>query len=530
MTLDARNVPQDSVLDCDICIVGGGAAGISLAREFIGKPYQVFLLESGGLDKADAKTESLREGDNIGLPYFATKDLTRRGLGGNTSRWSNWVAPFDDIDFEKRDWVPYSGWPFGKEALMPYYGRANQICGIKDFNYNPQSLAQKIGDPDFQTISFPDQRMETKIWRYHLPPLDWKDAYFKELEKSNNIKTYLWANVVEIEANEAAKQVKRIKIACVNDNQFWIAARVFVLAMGGIEIPRILLASNQVQKTGLGNQNDLVGRFFMEHPHYLGAAALMIINPEDYPAFYAWESMTQNKVMAGFAPTPAFQKKARILNCAAPTLNATDPWASAELADGFLEHVSAVLTDLGTFTDRSWRNKWFRKWFGLRTYRRLLLDVRSQFEQAPNPDSRVLLSSEKDRLGLNRIQLDWQLTPLDRYSLHQFNQLLAEEMGRINLGRVKILYSSNDTPWPPQWKNPEGTTIFGAWHFMGTTRMHVDPKQGVVDENCKVHGLSNLFIASSSVFPTVSFANPTLTIIALTLRLAEHINTEFSSI
>ncbi len=524
MASDARNVPKDTTINCDICIVGGGAAGITLAKALIGKSYQVVLLESGGIQAADELTNSLRDGENIGLPYFPIKDLTNRALGGNTSRWANFIVPFDDIDFEKRDWVPYSGWPFTRETLMPYYEPANKLCGIEDFNYDPHELAARIGDPIFRPLPLDPQRIETKMWRFYLPPLNFKTAYFAEIEQAPNIETYLYANVVDIQVNDAVKQVERIKVAAINDNQFWVSSRVFILAMGGIEIPRLLLASNQVQSSGLGNQYDLVGRFYQEHPHFYRSAIVLIPEPDQYPALYTWEAMTFHQVLAGLTPAPALQAKEQILNGSVELANAVNPWGSSLFADGFLNHVQSVLSDLRSLSARGLRNARFRDWFNLRTYRRPVLEFHPRMEQAPNPDSRITLSSEKDMLGLPRIRLDWRLNDLDRRSLHRFNEVIAEEIGKAGIGRVRIEYTETDTPWPPPWQEPDGPSSMGGWHYMGATRMHDDPKQGVVDADCRVHGLSNLYISSSSVFPTGSFANPTLTIVALALRMVEHLD------
>jgi len=524
LTIDSRNIPQDTIVNCDICIVGGGAAGITLAKELIGKSYQVILLESGGLQAPDELTNSLRDGENIGLPYFPIKDLTNRALGGNTSRWANFVVPFEEIDFEKRDWVPYSGWPFTRQTLMPYYERANKICGIEDFNYDPNELAARIGDPIFRPMQLDSQRITTKMWRFYLPPLNFKTAYFAEIQQAPNIETYLYANVVEITVNDAVKRVDRIRVATVNDTQFWVSSRAFILAMGGVEIPRVMLASNQVQKQGVGNQNDLVGRFYQEHPHFYRSAIVLIPESDNYPALYTWEAMTYHQVLAGLGPTRALQEQEQILNGTVEFANYSIPWASGLMANGFLNHVQAVLSDLGSLADRSLRNARFRQWFGFRPYRRPVLYFKPRLEQAPNPDSRITLSTEKDRLGLPRIRMNWQLTDLDRRTLHRINHAIAEEVGRAGLGRVRILYSETDTPWPPEWQNPDGPAFQGGWHYMGATRMHDDPKQGVVDADCRVHGLSNLYISSSSVFPTGSFANPTLTIVALALRLVEHLD------
>ena len=141
-------------------------------------------------------------------------------------------------------------------------------------------------------------------------------------------------------------------------------------------------------------------------------------------------------------------------------------------------------------------------------------------EQAPNPLSRVTLSPERDALGMPRARLDWRLTELDRRSFRAFYEVLGREMGRAGIGRVQMrdwVLAAADSPWP--------SSLGGGWHHMGTTRMHPDPKQGVVDADCRVHGIANLWVAGAAVYPTAGCVNPTLTLVALTLRLSDHLKT-----
>ena len=139
----------------------------------------------------------------------------------------------------------------------------------------------------------------------------------------------------------------------------------------------------------------------------------------------------------------------------------------------------------------------------------------NELEQAPNPASRVRLIEQRDALGMPRVQLEWRLSGLDKRSIRRAHELLARELGRAGLGRLQLMLSEDEHRWPPE--------LGGGRHHMGTTRMHRDPARGVVDPDCRVHGVGNLYVAGSSVFPTVGAANPTLTIVALALRLADHL-------
>ena len=145
----------------------------------------------------------------------------------------------------------------------------------------------------------------------------------------------------------------------------------------------------------------------------------------------------------------------------------------------------------------------------------------TRLEQCPNPDSRVKLIGEQDALGLNRIALDWQLTDLDKRSLRRSQELIGAEFGRLGVGRFKLddWLLADDNSWPED--------LHGGHHHMGTCRMSDDPKRGVVDRDCRVHGFDNLYVAGSAVYPTTGYVNPTLTVVALALRLADHLKTKF---
>jgi choline dehydrogenase-like flavoprotein len=145
--------------------------------------------------------------------------------------------------------------------------------------------------------------------------------------------------------------------------------------------------------------------------------------------------------------------------------------------------------------------------------------VKNVAEQAPNPDSRVVLSRERDALDCPRVALCWRTSPLDKRTAHRAREIFGEELWRAGAGRLQSSLEGEGKPWPARLR--------GARHHMGTTRMHSDPRRGVVDANCRVHGIANLYVAGSSVFPTSGAANPTLTIVALALRLAGHVNQVF---
>lgn len=520
MQIDARSLPDGQVIETDVCIVGAGAAGITLAREFAAQGFRVSVLESGGFE-FDEGTQSLNEGENVGLSYFPLEMTRSRQFGGTTTIWSGVCRPLDTIDFEKRDWIPYSGWPFDKSHLDPYYERAQVICQLGPYRYDPVFWSDSRTPP----LSFADGRVTTSIFQFS-PPTRFGRVYRDEITGANNIRLYLFANAVEIETGESGLEVKRLHVATLSGNRFTLTARIFLLALGGLETPRLLLASNKTRTTGVGNQHDLVGRFFMEHPH-LESGLLLPSNPDLTVDLYRRHSVRDIEIFGAIGLSEDIRREERLLNFSA-TLSFTkgdrheDALRSegvnslrylyrtirrGELPDDLMHHIGKMIRDIDdvavTISGELFSSD-------LPIYR-----LFNRTEQAPNPESRVTLSRERDRLGMHRVRLNWRLSDIDRRSMRRAHEIIGEELGRAGLGRLRVELDRDDPGWPPE--------LMGGCHLMGTTRMHLDPRQGVTDENCRVHGISNLFIAGPSLFPTCGCANPMLTIVALSVRLADHV-------
>jgi choline dehydrogenase-like flavoprotein len=498
MLIDARTIPQGRTIETDVCIIGAGAAGITLAREFRGQPFQVCVLESGGLER-DEETQSLYRGEIVGLPYPPLTAARLRFFGGTTNHWGGWCQPLDEIDFESRDWIPHSGWPFRKSHLVPFYERAQCIVQLGPFAYGAEAWETE-GAPQ---LPFKGGRVMTKMVQFSAPTR-FGQVYRDEIAHAQNIRTYLNANLVEIETSKEARTVTRLRVACLQGSKFWVSAKLFILATGGIENARLLLLSNRVQRSGLGNQNDLVGRFFMDHAG-LNAGTVLLSDPNISPALYVHRVRGLHRssnppggqsVMGELMLSPEVMRAEKVANFSA-VLESTSRLEAAK-GDGFLSSLYNVIKNVNRRVFKS------------------PLRLRNIIEPIPNPDSRVSLTAERDRFGQNRVQLDWRLSPSDKRTIRRSQEIIGMELGRAGLGRLMVGLDSGDTSWLSSLEQ-------GLGHHMGTTRMHVDPKKGVVDQNCQVHEISNLFIAGSSVFPTYGYAPPTLTIVALALRLADHV-------
>lgn len=503
MHIDARTLANGSLLEGDLCIVGAGAAGITIAREWIGSHRKVLLLEGGGLQYEPAM-QDLYRGEIVGLPYFPLEAARLHFFGGTTGHWAGWCATFDAIDFEKRDWVPHSGWPIRREHLDPFYVRAQPLLQLGPYEYTAAPWQRR--DPALVPLALDPRVVWTKMWQFS-PPTRFGTTYRDAIFGARNIELYTHANVCEIEPNDAVTAVQGLRVRCLDGKELQVRARHYVLACCSIQNARLLLAS------GLGNAHDLVGRFFMEHIEMPGGHLVLAASPTAGMKMYEW-TYGVTKARGELALEAAVQRERRMLNgtvslapgdpdeVAKSTFQAMPPDVVATMRESDERARPDSPAAAAVATPPVGRGERF-------------FHVITRQEQSPNPRSRVSLSAERDALGMPRVKLDWRLTDLEKHTFRAFYEVLGREFGRSGLGRVQVLdwITSADPGWP--------STLSGGWHHMGTTRMHESPRWGVVDPNCQVHGLANLSIAGASVFPTGGGVNPTLTLVALSLRLSD---------
>lgn len=506
MHIDARSLPNGSLLEGDLCIVGAGAAGIAMALEWIGSKHTVLLLEGGGLDYEPAM-QDLYRGKIVGLPYFPLEAARLHQFGGTTGHWAGFCSTFDAIDFEQRDWVPYSGWPLRREDLDPFYARAQPLLQLGPYDYAAARWQRR--DPGLVPLPLDPTVVWTKMWQFS-PPTRFGVVYRDAIFGAPNVQLYTHANVCEIVANEALTAVDGLRVRGHDGKEHRVRARQYVLACCSIQNARLLLASNRRATAGLGNAHDLVGRFFMEHLEipsgHLGLETSRVPGMKMY-AF----TLGVTKARGELALHAGVQRARRILNgtvslepgtadeVAKSTFQSLNPQVLAAMRDSTEQGAPPPSADSTVVPPAPFYHLMTRQ------------------EQAPNPLSRVSLTTERDALGMPRAQLDWRLTDLDKRSFREFYGVLGREFGRSGLGRVQMLdwVTHTEPAWP--------STLSGGWHHMGTTRMHDDPKRGVVNASCQLHGVANLSITGASVFPTAGAVNPTLTLVALTLRLSDHL-------
>ena len=529
---DARKLDAKT-LEVDVCIVGAGAAGITLARELAGHACRVALIESGDFE-FHHRPQWLYLGANTGLPSYSIARSRLRRFGGSTTRWGGQCRPLDPLDFDRRNGIDHSGWPFGREELEPAYRRAQNICNLGPYDYSAASWRAAGGD----ALPIETGALETRVYQFSFPS-DFGQIYRAQLQSAPNIDVFLNANALEIEMDEAASRVTGLRVATFNGGRMRVVATQYVLACGGIENARLLLASNRIAPAGIGNRYDRVGRFFMDHPYFL-LGYFEPARPQYDRSFYVIEDYErvgrEQKVNAAFSLSERTLREEELNGAALyfvrrplyKTLpeyfsrggksftHLIDVLRHRELPDGHLgRHVGNVLAgfaDIGCSLGRQVAHV---------VRPRPTLALRAVLEATPNPDSRVTLGPHEDCFGMPRVEVDWRLNARDRRGLERLMATVRAEFSRLKLGSLIEDRTWEGAGWPD--------SMTGGKHHMGTTRMHVDARQGVVDANCRVHDCANLYIAGSSVFPTGGYANPTLTIVALAVRLADHLKSQLRS-
>jgi choline dehydrogenase-like flavoprotein len=484
--IDARTVPVGTILEPDLAIFGGGPAGITLALALAHSPIGIALFEGGGME-FDPASQALYAGSQAGVKYLPLDASRMRYLGGGSNHWGGWSRPLDPIDFEKRDWVAHSGWPFGIEALKPYFPRAQSLCELGDWVYDdatPQMAALApllaLGDGGVYTSWFQFSKTRDDVL-----PTHFGTRYADDLKKIPNLKLYLHANATALKLNANATGLDSVGVATLSGRKFMVKPKVAVLATGAVENARLMLASN------VGNRNDLVGRYFADHPIPRDTATLVSFAGDIAGYYFNAANFPTALIRATLAPTDAFKRARKVMG------SLTTIETPVEMDDLAKAAVVTAAESIGADASNA---KAFSVGCGL--------------ELEPDPERRFTLTRDRDALGLPRLKLINRVSDSDFKRYRDTMAELGRQLLLAGTGMIRLNYDTR-----AEW---EAALDWGD-HHLGTTRMHVDPKQGVVDANGKVHGLSNLFVAGSGVFPTYSASNPTLNLVALTLRLAEHL-------
>jgi choline dehydrogenase-like flavoprotein len=501
MIIDLNEVLSDPFADnrVDVCICGAGVAGITLALN-LPRTLNVLLLEGGGF-KFSAESQSIYQGHSVGQAYYDLSATRQRFLGGTSNHWTGVCRPLDSYDFEPKSFVQYSGWPIRHPDLDPYLEKTESILDLSNNDSwdEPRGSFGKEFDAtsDFKRIKF----------KWSDPPTRFGQKYQEEIEHRSNISCYLNANVTESHLTKDLSRLDHVELRNQSGRVFQVRARIFVLAVGGIENPRILLNSNHQLPAGLGNQNGLVGRFFTEHPHVKVGDFIL----EDHLREYLEENWYVG----------SFQERLRSLICGSQwAVEGVSKIRGDRMSCVRQSHYQSLRQFFSPSLEFMERDRILN--FGLRFQPNVANPERATdgtlviaSEQAPNPLSRITLASDLDKFGMRRVKLDWQLSRIDLHTIQRAVFRFGQTFADLGLGRVRV----------SDWLRSDSPQFAGGGgnHHMCTTRMAESSDRGVVDQHQRVFGTDNLYIAGSSVFSTAGHANPTFTIVQMTLRLADHI-------
>ena len=470
----------------DVVVIGAGAAGITLALQLSTTGRRVVVLEGGQRVQTEASQARYRGRLTVGAAmHYPPLDANRlRMFGGTTNHWGGWCRPLEPNVFGARSGVSDTGWPIGRDELEPYYRRAAELCQLGRPEWDPAVLCAAAVLP---TPFAGDHVIEPVAWRYS-PPTRFGEAYGLWLE-ATEVEVYLGANVVQL--STAAGRVTDVVAVDEAGGTHRVGARQVVLACGAIENCRQLLQLAAIVPAL--DASGLLGVGFMEHPHV--PLGYVLAGPEDVaPA--GWlaaclelqlDGADGGLFMIGAAVGAAAAAEHRMANVSFTFADVTAWRAQAE-------YLGAVRT----------------LWAGASGRVPTTVSVFARAEQRFDPASRVRLDTATDDLGQRRAMLDWRVTPADLADIATARRLLSDALARAGLGPSRLV---DDPP----------ANIDGGGHHIGGTRMHHSASHGVVDADGRCHALDNPYVAGSSTFPTACFSNPTLTIVALAVRLAEHI-------
>lgn len=514
MIIPARQLSIRSHIKTKVCVVGSGPAGITIGLQLAALNIPCVILESGAAHY-DPQLQKLNEAITTCLPYNPVASRLRM-LGGSSNCWSGWCRPFDGIDFAHRDWVSDSGWPISLDDIQHWYQLAETLCEISNAGFLPQTWLEALPQEVAKPGVVESHNVRTGIWQYSRPTR-FGERYRSELQKSRSLQVITEATATT--AHMDGERVKAIEAVSLSGTRLRVDADAFVLAGGGIENARLLLTLNA--SGGSMTSSAVVGRYFTDHLVLHGHAE--VFSPQDRLNLYSREWRTNPsppKTNHGGTPHPDFrvrgyfalrediQRKHRIPNWAA---RLDDPIGQSNIADNRLSgSIRALHAAQGKLESARWRQS-----------KPVFYPLIMIAEQIPNRNSLIGLASEKDVLGIPLAQVHWRLAEEDRDTYGSSTRILASDLALSHIGRTTF----KSLPSITAMAGGEGAWIGN--HHIGTTRMGTSPRNGVVDRNCRVFGTGNLYVAGSSVFCTSGSATPTLTIVALAARLADHLSSRY---
>ncbi|HUG04222.1 MAG TPA: GMC family oxidoreductase [Steroidobacteraceae bacterium] len=528
--IDTRDMRLPASIDADICIVGAGAAGITLATQLLPTRLDICLIESGSFEP-EADTQSLYDLEYTGYPLRPDYMSRARYFGGSCNLWAGRSMRLSPLDFERRDWVPHSGWPISHAEVARYYRAAGRILGLPDLDSAADEVPKRLSETERRL--FAGATLTPTISAWARKPMRFGAASRDRFRSARNLRVLLNASATKLHVNEAGNAVESLETRTLAGSLVVVRARRFVLACGGIENARLLLVSRDRQPQGLGNARDQVGRYFMDHPRAV-FGRIHVPAGADLPLLRG-RTLKDGRYQVGIGLSPETQRHERLLNHFVTFEHESSGFVEAKY-QSFIQTMKVVLrrgysgsrwdftrTHLAEIPNLIYLlsprelmpHPLYRLYVALRDAMprrpRPRTYVAVYFcEQPPDPASRLSLSGDSDRLGVPKLSLHWDLGRAMEDSVMRLQELLAAELQRTGTGTLE--------------RSPDPPVYTDASHHMGTTRMSARPDEGIVDTDCRLHGVANLYLSGSSVFPSSGHANPTLTIVALALRLADHLS------
>jgi len=528
----------------DVCIIGSGPAGITLAMELAGQGLRVLLLESGG-EKEDKDLSELSASQIVdSRVHDDTRITMARRLGGTSNLWGARCQPLDPIDLTARPWIQGTGWPFGLDEVAPWYARACELlsCGEPVFR-----------DEDWAG-SFKDTRVDvSRLERFSNRP-KMQLAHGPALRSNPLVDLRLHCTAVEavLDPNGLVDHL----VVCQPDGaRHTVPVRRVVLAMGGLETTRFMLAMQRRQPALFGGPEGMLGRYYMAH--VIGEVADVAFASGDTDrAFDFFLDGRGSYARRRFIPSDAEQRDRRLSNvCFWPVVPpvADARHGSALLSAVFLAmsfgpvgrmlmaeairryhapegtprgpHLANVLRDLPSavggsarFLYQRYLSQWRIPGFFIRNPNRTY-GMSYHAEHLPNAESRVTLAPTEDRMGLPQLRVDLRFSMQDAQAVFRAHELLRDWLQANGMGTLHYRQPAGATPQAILDTARHGT------HQIGTVRMGSDHRTGIVNADLRSFDVRNLYVASSAVFPSSGQANPTLTIVALAARLAAHLGT-----
>ena len=532
MITDGQTIPANTTLEADICIIGSGPAALALANELLDLPVRIIMLEAGNLT-GDASSQEFLDGRDLTGEYHNPRESRHSRVGGTVGVWNTpcdgemgaKYVPLDEIDFEKRHWVPHSGWPFPKSHLDPFYERAQALCGLGPYRFDAPFWA----DPKNQPFDLRSDRLATGVYQFG------KASAFTanltgRIRDSRKVECFYNVTAAELLPAPGGSTIGSLKALLARDTPIFVKARLFVLAAGGIENARLLLMSCGKHPDGLGNEHGVAGRYYMDHPIYFFTEVLPASSDIfRRSGFYDLRKVNGTWVLGRLTFSPETMRQNGLLNLSvvlypkAPGYRSAGVEALRHLRLGLrrgdyataARHLPGAMfhcTNILAFSRQKTPHLPFAHFWNEHVQDAdpyAAFEPEFYLEQPPDPENRVTLLPETDKLGLPRTGIRWRWGAASRDNAYRMATMMDDVFQVAGMGKVRVLAHPRVSP--------------SGHHHLGATRMHDDPKSGVVDAQCRVHGLDNLFVCGSSVFPTGGYANPTLTIVALALRLGDHL-------